>query len=232
MNIETDNQFQSADLKTPEIREVRIEEETSGYKIAVSYPTFYNLGDSARETAANNLIKGKVEKSVEEFKRNVSEETADISPDIKSEMQTSYKVVNLNPRVASIQLTETTYIEGAAHPFGLLSSFNYNFKDNREIVLADLFNPGSSYLLALSDLSRESLKNQLKEYYIQEPVEFGTAPASENFSVFFLGKDKLIIIFNVYSVAAYAAGPQTVEISYDELSSVINPEGVVQPGRQ
>ena len=219
-------------LKTAEVKEVNINEETGGYKITASFPQFYNLGDSAREAAASNLIKGRVEKSIEEFKRGVNEEITDTSPNIKGEMRISYKVVNLNSWVASVEFSEYTYIEGAAHPLDFFSSFNYNFKDNREIVLADLFNPGSNYLSVLSDLSRKSLKNQLGEYYVQESVESGTTPKSENFSVFFLGKDKLTIVFNVYSVTGYAAGAQTVEISYDELRTVIDPEGVIQLTRQ
>lgn len=214
-------------LKTAEVKEVKIDDESPQYKIVASYPEFINSGGPAREEAANALINEKVQKSIGAF-RDASKEAAGTLPEAKSEMQISYKVVNLNLWVASIEFSEYTYIEGAAHPLGLFWSFNYNFKDNREIALADLFNPGSNYLSVLSDLSRKSLKNQLKEYYFQESIEFGTAPESENFSVFFLGKDKLIIIFNVYQVTGYAAGPQTVEISYDELRAVINPEGAIQ----
>ncbi len=218
---------QEAVLKTPEVKELKIEEETPQYKINVSYPEFHNLGDAPREEAANRAIKVKIDQSITALK-DASREAMDISPEIKSEVQIDYEVVNINPQVASIKLRESTYVEGAAHPLGIYWPFNYSFKDNREIALADLFKPGTNYLGELSRLSKESLKSQLGDYYTQEVVEFGTAPVSENFSTFFLEKNKLVIVFNVYSVAAYAAGAQTVEIPYEKLGGFINPEGLIK----
>lgn len=211
---------EEAVLNTPEVREAKIAEETDQYKITAFYPEFHNLGDPVRESAANNLVKQKVEQLINPFK-TAAQDAEDFIPEAKSEMEIKYEIVYLNPSVASIKMSEYTYIEGAAHPLGIYWAFNYNFKDNREIALADLFVPGSNYLPVLSKLSRESLKNQLKENYIQESVEFGTTPISDNFSVFFFDKDKLTIIFNVYQVTGYAAGPQTVEIPYDKLNGVI-----------
>ena len=210
-------------LRTPEVEEAKIEEETPQYKIDVSYPQFHNLGDPNREAAANNLIKEKIEKSTAAF-RDAIREATDTFSTTKSELLVSYKVVNLNSSIASILVSEYTYVEGAVHPLGLSSPFNYNFRDNREISLADPFNPGSNYLSVLSDISRASLKRQLKESYIQESVEFGTEPRPENFSVFFLDKDKFVVVFNVYQVIGYAAGSQTVEIPYEQLSGILRQE--------
>lgn len=214
-------------LKTPEVTEVKIEEETLQYKINVSYPEFRNLGDAPREEGANKAIKAKTDQSITALK-DASREAVDISSAIKSEIQIDYEVVDINSQIASIRFRESTYVEGAAHPLSIYWPVNYSFKDSREIALADLFKPGTSYLGELSRLSKEALKSQLGDYYAQEVVEFGTAPASENFSTFFLEKDKLVIVFNVYSVAAYAAGAQTVEIPYEKLSGFINPEGLIK----
>lgn len=214
-------------LKTPEVREAKIADETSQYKISISYPGFYNSGDASREAAANSVLKGQVEKSINSFK-DAAEEAEDFIPEAKSELEIKYETVYLNPSIASIKMSEYTYIEGAAHPLGIFWPFNYNFKDNKEIVLADLFNPGSNYLSALSAISREGLKSQLRENYVPESAEFGTAPITENFSVFFLNKEKLTIIFNVYQVTGYAAGTQTVEIPYSKLGDIINQEGLIK----
>ncbi|MBI2594780.1 MAG: DUF3298 domain-containing protein [Candidatus Colwellbacteria bacterium] len=214
-------------LRTPEVREMKIEEETAQYKISASYPEFHNLGDPARERAANAAVKQEIEKATGGFKE-YAKEAVDIIPEAKSELQITYATVYLNPSVASIRWSISSYIEGATHPLDVYTSFNYNFRDNKEIPLADLFNPDGNYLAKLSDLSRESLKNQLKDYYTEDVVEAGTEPRSENFGVFFLTRDKLILVFNVYSVAAYAAGAQTVEIPYDNLSALINPQGLIK----
>lgn len=214
--------FESPQFQAPEVKEVKLTEETIQYKLTVSYPQFLNLGDLNREEAANTAIKSKIETAIGDFKRSVSEDTTDL-PNAKSEMRIGYEVVYLNPSIASIKLSEDTYIEGAAHPLAIIWSFNYSFRDNREITLADIFNQGSDYLSALSELSRESLKNQLKENYAQESVELGTRPQQENFEIFLLSKDRLIVIFNVYQVADYALGPQSVEIPYEKLNRFMSP---------
>lgn len=210
-------------MKTAAVREARITDETTQYKISVSYPEFYNSGDASREAAANGAIKSQVEKSIAAFK-DYAREAEDFSPEIKSELEIKFRVVYLTASVASIQMSEYTYIEGAAHPLGNYWPFNYNFKDNKEIGLGDLFKSGSNYLVKLSQLSQESLKNELGESYDPSAVEFGTAPKSENFSVFVFNRDKLVIIFNPYAVAGYAAGSQTVEFSYEKLGEIISDE--------
>lgn len=218
-------------LNTPEVKEVKLEENTPQYRIKASYPEFHNLGDASREAAANAAIKTEIEKEIKDFK-GYAEEAMDIVPEAKSELQIGYEAVHVNPSIASIKLSNSTYIEGAAHPFNVYISFNYSFRDLSRITLAELFNPSSNYLSLLADYSRQDLKNQLKDYYTEETVAGGTDPKPENYEVFLLSEDKLILIFNVYSVASYAAGPQKVEISYDELSSIINLEGVIPLARQ
>ncbi len=222
---------EEAILKTPEVKEVKVEEEAPQYKLNVSYPGFYGLSAASREAAVNSAIKAKIDQSIGAFK-DASREAVDISPEIKSELKIDYEIVYLGPTIASVKFRESTYVEGDAHPLSIFWSFNYNFRDNREIVLAQLFNPESNYLRELSRISSESLKDQLKEYYLEESVEFGTSPEADNFSTFFLARDRLIIIFNAYSVAPYAAGSQRVEIPYDELIEVINREGPIKLVRE
>lgn len=208
-------------LQTPEVKEIKLTEEAPEYKLTVSYPEFHNLGDPAREASANAAIKGKVQTAIEDFKRSAGEEAGTL-PSAKSEIQIRHEVIYLNSSIASIKFSEDTYIEGAAHPLVTIWPFNYNFRDNKELTLADIFDQGTNYLSVLSQLSRDSLKNQLQEYYLQESAEPGTEPRPDNFKIFLLTKDKLIIIFNVYQVADYALGPQSVEIPYDRLSVILN----------
>jgi hypothetical protein len=48
-------------------------------------------------------------------------------------------------------------------------------------------------------------------------------PTPENYRNWNIATDGLMITFDEYQVAAYAAGPQTVVVPYSELQAVIDP---------
>jgi hypothetical protein len=50
----------------------------------------------------------------------------------------------------------------------------------------------------------------------------------ENYRNWNITPDGLMITFDEYQVAPYAAGPQTVTVPYSELRGLINPEGVLK----
>jgi hypothetical protein len=56
----------------------------------------------------------------------------------------------------------------------------------------------------------------------------GADPTPENYQRWNLADDGFLVTFDVYQVAAYAAGPQTVTIPYADLRPVSNPNGVLQ----
>lgn len=120
---------------------------------------------------------------------------------------------------------------GGAHPYEEVVVYNYDVKNKKEMVLADLFPNDPNYLTKISEISRNILINRFtesfggdfdtlteKEVYIKENLEpmlfDGTNPTKpENFSNFTFNKNKLIIHFGQYQVAPYVAGLQDVEIA-------------------
>lgn len=216
---------------TPQAEQVEIKESTSTYTVDVKYPEFSGLSSSISQNAANGLLKTRTEGSISDFKKDVAENFIVGEPDLPpSALQIDYEVVYLTDSVASVKLSSYYYLAGMAHPNSYYSVFNYDFKDNKEIFLADFFNPGSDYLLALSTTSAEYLKEKLTAdgYYLEDFVEVGTEPKADNFLTFVFDKDKITLIFNVYQVAPYVAGPQQVEVYYDKVSELNNQSNLIK----
>ena len=210
---------------SPTRRDLEISESTDAYKISVKYPEFENLKNEEVNRAVNGLIKSEVERQVEEFKKQVSEIALE-GFEHASTFDSRYEIINQNSDLLSLSFSSYSYVSGSAHGLGVTSSFNYNLKENKPMLLSDLFRKDSDYLYFLSEKSRTILKEKMGEYYVEDFVLSGTEPREENYAVYNFGKDKLAITFNVYQVAPYVAGPQSIDISYEEMRDLINPEVV------
>ena len=63
-----------------------------------------------------------------------------------------------------------------------------------------------------------------REVFVEEMMLEGTKPDKKNFQNFTLGKNGVAFHFAPYEVAPYAAGTSTVELSFEELGSLIKRE--------
>lgn len=116
------------------------------------------------------------------------------------------------------------YVMGAAHPFHYSHSMNYDTAAVRMLELEDLFRPGTDYLAVLSRYSLDDLERQgVLEW------EEGAQPQAENFQRWNVTPQGLLISFDEYMVAPYAAGPQEVLIPYRVLAPVTDPVGPLAP---
>ena len=112
------------------------------------------------------------------------------------------------------------YVMGAAHPFHYSHSLNYDTGKTQMLVLKDLFLPGSAFLATLSDYCLGELERRgFLEW------EDGALPLAENFQRWNPTVEGLLISFDEYAVAPYAAGSQEVVIPYQILQDVADPGG-------
>lgn len=209
----------------PIIKDVEEDEKTDTYEVQVKYPEFQG---SDSFSTPNDFIKKEFQKNIADFTKD-TEENFIAEVGASSYFQVDYEVVMFTGEVASIRFKTDYYVAGMAHPNSYYESFNYDLKNNKQILLADLFSPGSDYLSVLSNLSRESLKIQMDPGYFSEDfVNPGTEPKEENFPVFNFTKDKLIITFNPYQVGPGAVGAQFIEIPFNELVDALGRGEVIK----
>jgi hypothetical protein len=204
------------------IEKKNIQEETDVYRISVEYPVLQgNYVDGA-----NSLIKSRIEKSMSDFKGFVQESDGmnitDLSKDIKNELTTKYEVMYESNELVSIKFETFSYARGSAHPMTLYSGFSYLLGEEREVTISGLFSNTENVLSELSTKAEEKLKTMLGEMYMEDFAKTGLEPKEENFKDFYVSKDGITFIFNVYQVAPYAAGPQFIFFPWSEISNAVN----------
>ena len=85
-----------------------------------------------------------------------------------------------------------------------------------------MFVNGAVPLEIISKLAQEDLKKQLGDMTDASMLEAGTTAATpDNYKNWALTPNSLIFFFDPYQVAAYAAGPQKVEIPFTTLHTLL-----------
>lgn len=199
------------------------------YEIDAEYPEIIGSASPAI-LKFNALAKQSVAKSVADFKKNMLEMTAEDLKFTKERGVSNYSEIGYDVEYAdnnlvSIMFSEDTYT-GGAHPNHYFYTVNYDLKTGRELSLAELFQPNSNYLNVISDYAINKLKSELTEMSDDEWIKNGAGADAENFKSWNISEKGLVLNFNPYQVAAYAAGPQFVVIPYDKLKGILKPNGV------
>jgi hypothetical protein len=194
--------------------------QSPNYKIKADIPTLQGSTEARIvnfNTAMTNLVNGEIAA----FKKNVSQLSAD-SGSSDSSLQVTYALMLQRGDLWSFKFDFSFYSAGAAHP-GLYSiTVNYDLGQGRELALSDLFLPNSNYLETISKYCVAELSKRDIGF---DSFSDGATPTPENYRNWNLTPDGLMITFDEYQVAPYAAGPQTVIVPYNELQALINPQG-------
>ncbi len=199
------------------------------YDIVANYPTTTPLMGPANESAVASMQAFIID-SVSQFKKDGNFDNLTPS-DIKTlgfgqgrtySLEILY-LISSSPHTASYIFT-TSEDTGGAHPNTFFRTFTFNKDVGKELALADLFIPGSDYLGMLSSIARTKLPQIIGPLADTNMIKEGTVPVEKNFKNFFIDNGTLDILFDPYAVAAYAAGPQTLQIPLKDLSGILKSE--------
>jgi uncharacterized protein DUF3298 len=199
------------------------EENTNpNYEVKAQLPTLDGNTD-ARVVNFNTAMLNLVSKEINAFKKNVSELSPaanSVSPG--SFLDVTYALTLQKGDLWSFKFDFSGYSAGAAHPYLYSITVNYDLGQGRQLALSELFLPNSNYLEVISNYCVAQLGKRDIGF---EGFSQGAGPTLENYRNWNITRDGLMITFDEYQVAPYAAGPQTVVIPYSELQAVINPTG-------
>lgn len=172
----------------------------------------------------NQAVENLVQEQVNSFTGLVEENLADQESLSElggcNSLYLEYLPTNTEHGLVSIKFTISTYNIGAAHPFSYSSTLNYNLETERILQLEELFLPESDYLGVLSE---QSILIISEDGYMDWPE--GAAPEPDNYRNWNITPEGILISFDPYQVAAYAAGPQQALVPYAVLESMIDREG-------
>lgn len=206
-----------------------IKEEIKAKRSEISsvYPELTGVSSPAAKSF-NELVKKRVNEMNDSFRKDIGEMTGE---DIKSlpggvglSNDVNYDVMLANDDLISISISDYTFM-GGAHGGTSSHPINYDLKNNRELQLADIFEPNSDYLKIISEYAYSDLKSRVSEMSDDEWLRRGTAPEPDNYQSWNLTRKGLMFTFDQYQVAAYAAGPQTVIVPYGKLQGVLQKNG-------
>ncbi len=190
------------------------------YKITAQTPQLTGSADP-RVQAFNQRLSGLVTKEVDTWRQSFQQ--SPVTPNSNgSSLDVKYMLVSQTGDLWSFKFDFDFYSDGAAHP-GLNSvTFNYDLAQGKELTLDDLFLPNSNYLETIATYCT----NELSKQPFADPVFLeGAKPTPDHYRNWNIASDGLLITFDEYQVAPYAAGPQKVVVPYSALTSVINPQG-------
>jgi hypothetical protein len=220
----------------PKIEERAIKETNTAerYTLDISYPEIMALGDEEARADANLKIKALIDAQIIDFKKQVVEIAEFVMPnDMSSGLWIDYSVALLSNDFISISFPISNYAVGAAHPNNYTAVFNYNAKEGRVIELGDLFLPGAPYLQVISDYAVADLMKQFGEdaVVLEDSIKSGAAPIALNYQNFVIKGEtsELVMLFDPYQVASYAAGGREVVIPYDQIKDILVPGGPLTP---
>jgi hypothetical protein len=134
-----------------------------------------------------------------------------------------------DPPLLSIVLDFSVYYAGAAHPGHYAITVVWDAGRGRALTTRDLFPATSAWEQVVSREAIPILERDLGDMADSSWIQEGAGPRAENFTRWALVEEGLIVFFDPYQVAPYAAGPQAVTIPRAALAGVAAPDGPLAP---
>jgi hypothetical protein len=194
----------------------------SFYNIQVEYPQFKNT-DSAFNKKIADLINGQIDSFKKQSKDNwearrataPTESPLPETPEQPFDFIATWEPTQLNENYISFVLN-VYYFVGGAHGATEVHGFNYDLKKQKEITILDFLNSLQPALDKLATLAAENVTSQMQrnevqlDDFLQQMIQEGTKPTSENYQDFNFNCNSLIIYFQQYQVAPGAVGSVNV----------------------
>ena len=201
--------------------------EKKRFEIIAEFPELIGV-KTAEAAKFNQTAKDAAMKNVSEFKKLMLEQTEEdlsfLPEGANNFLEIGYSIERADERLISIHFGRSEYT-GGAHPNHWSFTLNFDRRNSRELKLADIFEPNSNYLKTISDYAIADLKKQQEELsYDEDWIKEGAGAKAENFESWNLTSKGLMISFDPYQVAAYAAGGFTVIVPFEKFGTALKPE--------
>lgn len=209
-----------------QVKDATIKESNEKYSIDITYPQVENLTNKTEQSKLNQSIQDRMNSLVGEFKQNqVNSVEIPEFESAKSDLKITYVSGLTNSKIFSVQFQILENFPGMAHPNNYNEVFNYNVQNASLILLSDLFRSDSNHLQTLAEQARKDLLEQEKENpNAADFINEGTGPTADNFDLFLLDKNGIVLIFNPATVAPDYFGTMKVTIPYEQVRGLLSPD--------
>ena len=182
--------------------------EKDRYDVKLTLPRI----EDSRGAVFNQAVEAWAQTALEQFRIAAAEAAPYAEPSSGSFLGSDFSVYVNSGEIVSVRLAVSFYSAGAAHPGWSSVTWTADLAGGRMLALADLFAPGSNYLQTLAGVCMPEIAARDSAFWPE-----GAGPAEENYRSWNLTPGGLLITFDPYQVAPYAAGPQEVTIPYERL---------------
>jgi len=163
----------------------------TGPQLSFYYPSVQNLDDPAVQDRINRLILAQINRllldtTYYEYPPNAS-------------ATGRYEVKTNEDNILSVSLV-LDYYGGGAHGITLTDSLTFNTQTGQLYEFKDLFIPGSGYMQQIDRL----IEQQIAERGMTDAVSFHGVDSDQPY---YLADKSLVVYFQIYDIASYAAGP-------------------------
>ncbi|MGL5754296.1 MAG: DUF3298 domain-containing protein [Paraclostridium sp.] len=110
-------------------------------------------------------------------------------------------------------LTKYYQYSGGAHGFYENKSYNIYVEDGKDLKLKDLFKENADYKKVINSIIREEIKENKQEYSFK---------GISNNQKFYIEDNKIVIYFDLYEIAPFAAGIPEFSIDINSISHILN----------
>jgi len=194
------------------------------YTLTTEMPSLQGVPDAQAEAFAS-AVAAVVQAQAADFKKSVQENAATaVAAGLSGGSYFDQRVglVSAVGDLVSVKLVTEAFVAASAHPYHLSTSYTFDLASGQALTLDQLFLPGSSYLQTIATYCKARL---VANGWATDVFAQGADPTAANYSVWNPTAAGLLITFNEYQVAPYAAGPQVVTVPYSEIKAVLDPLG-------
>jgi Deacetylase PdaC len=165
--------------------------------VVVSYPQLVSTSSSRAVTDFNRLITSLVQKAIKDFMPEAS---------ARASLDTNYNVMLGTDNLVSIEMEEYSY-SGGAHPNTTLWTVNYDLKANKQLSLADVFQPKAEYKSTIAEFVVKNINIRAEQIERDEARRDGRQPEKRD--------EPLMTADQLPEIDAWAVSPKGLAIYFD-----------------
>lgn len=216
--------FVMAPVITPTIQEKILTHHEEGIHIELKVPQIVGLADKKFEKQLNKTLlqdakqrKKQVLQDAKDYKAAVQ---VDNLPLRNFEYIENYALIPSTDPYFVIEQSRYQY-SGGAHGMTELSYVVLNKATSRYVTLPDLFKTNVDYVAIINAYVLEAINQRITQgaFYFVGSDGFQSIRQDQPF--FINQSNELVIVFNVYEIAPYAAGPQFFNIPLESLADYL-----------
>lgn len=174
-----------------------------------------------------NAVNKKIESDIMNFYNQSFKEAGNYFDDFpetenKFVANSDFEVKKNTNNIISMLIKYYKY-SGGAHGYYEYVPYNIDLISGKVFILKDMFKEGSNYEQVINDEIKKQIRElNLKNNLPEDSMQLYSFKGINDMQKFYLKDDKLVVFFNLYDIAPYAAGIPEFYIDKSAFQNILN----------